>query len=176
MSNKTQHANRPWRRITSIALLILVAAGIVYALLDIPARIHFSVASAEIEKIQQDVMRPANARLWGNYGTGNGFFDSFNCFPDVHCPRVVREWVIAVPQGQEEDLAKSILQKEGYSVGTSTCPFGTRDYCGIDGTKDKLKVRIDIGAIDQAQQPTEKIAPTQAWRHVIVSVDYLWDT
>jgi|GEM_PF-3669849 len=59
--------NRPWRRIVSIALIILVIVGAIYALLDIPARMRFSVANTEIENVQSDVMNPADAKLWNSF-------------------------------------------------------------------------------------------------------------
>lgn len=161
-------------RIIILTVVTPLIIGVIYAILDIPARMRFSVVDTELKNMQLKVMDPIGAITWSSYHNGDGFFDSFNCFPDQHCPRIAREWVVPVAQGKESDFATSILTQEGYTVGTNTCPFDSRESCAVDGTKNKLEMHIDIGAVNPAQKPTKDVSP-QVWRHATITVDYYWD-
>jgi hypothetical protein len=160
-----------------IMLLVAVALG-AFLVNDIPSRMRYSATYNQLEMIKKDVMEPAGAvQQPGEEKRGNGVIDTiFNCGPDVSCPTVGAGWYVPVELGKEQEFARTILQRKGYTVTAgdrNPCSLDKTSDCGVSGNKDNYDIGISIRAVGpQAPNPPTTDVSPKIWRDVGMRITY----
>lgn len=116
------------RRLTlSLVIMFLLAIGLfIYG--DAQARGVFSKVDTPMEKIKRDAIEPAGGVEIKGQAIAHGdkgALSVLECTFDTQCPYISRTWLAPVAKGEEGELVKNALEKEGYSItfkNFSDCP------------------------------------------------------
>jgi len=150
-----------WKKPVIIVAVIVGLLLLGWGIAELGYRQHVSSLESEVQKIEEDVLKPAGGVGYRANTLAPHWSDQFGCFDAGPCPKVSSVWFVPVEPNKEADFLNSVLQKEDY-VGTSQSGI-------VYASKDNFEMRLEVTPIGSAQAPQPAPAGKE-WRFVDVSV------
>lgn len=154
-------AGKRWKKpvivLAVIGALLIVGWGIP----EISYQQHVGSIRSEVQKVTQDVVKPAGGVSFRSTILAPHWLDQFGCFDVGPCPKVGDVWFVPIAPSKEADFMNTILQHEGYD--------GTNQSGIVYAHKDNFEMRLEMTAIGN-NQPPQSAPAGKEWRFIDISV------
>lgn len=157
----SQATNKAWKKFVLAVMVLIGLLLILWGVAEIGYQQHINTLKSEVQKAEQDVIKPAGGVSFKSNLVAPHWLDQFGCIDNGPCPRVDHIWFVLVDPNKEDDLMSSVLQKEGYTG---------RDQSGIVyADKNKFEMRLEVTPLGSNQPPYAASAGKE-WRLMSVSL------